>query len=464
MFTIALLLNVNLTILRSARNTLAVVDLDIGARAIPLFEFFGVLPASILMTLILAKLLQKISIQRVFFWTISFFLIFFIGFSLTHPYLTELRAVGAVDSTSLYLIYMLFYIGCELWKPALINILFMGLVNQNMTGDDARRLYAPLMLGGSIGAILAGPIISFCTSDLTYASFSNTIHSAGGQWSFALYLLMTAIGVIGLITLVLYKQLWKYFGVQSTGDMNRINRHEKFSFSGFNSYFQNRDLQLLSWIVIADYIAYSLGEVIFLEALKMSYPDPCDYCNYMGMISSWSGILTIVSALFVTPYILQNCRWVVAASVTPICLLVTEGAFFLFLRAEEMSNFLFGWSQAEWIHVVIILGTLQYCICRTAKYTLFDSSKELAYVLIPEKDRMGGKLIIDGVCARIGRGGASALNLGLIALCGGVLASSLLSGTIAIAMGWSWLATTRKLGTQLEPADYNGNEPVVNKA
>lgn len=46
MFNIFLLLNLNFTILRSLRNTLAVIDLGSGAHFIPVFELFGAMPAT----------------------------------------------------------------------------------------------------------------------------------------------------------------------------------------------------------------------------------------------------------------------------------------------------------------------------------------------------------------------------------------------------------------------------------
>lgn len=69
---------------------------------------------------------------------------------------------------------------------------------------------------------------------------------------------------------------------------------------------------------------------------------------------------------------------------------------------------------------------------------------------MPSIQKMKGKLVIDGICARLGRGGASSLSLFLISICGGVLASSFLTGIIAIGMALSWVFTTCKLGKMLD--------------
>src|SRR5690606_13149232 len=79
-----------------------------------------------------------------------------------------------------------------------------------------------------------------------------------------------------------------------------------------------------------------------------------------------------------------------------------------------------------------------------------DSSKELAFVMMPKEQKMKGKLIVDGICARLGRGGASALSIGFIHIAGGVIASSLLSGIVAIGVGFSWCLTAFKLGKLID--------------
>lgn len=94
----------------------------------------------------------------------------------------------------------------------------------------------------------------------------------------------------------------------------------------------------------------------------------------------------------------------------------------------------------------MLLGSLQYCACRAIKYTFFDASKELAFVVLPKVEQVNGKLIVDGICARLGRGSASALSLCFITFSGGILASSLLSGAAAIAFTTTWVIATQKLG------------------
>ncbi len=446
MFCITMLLNVNFTILRSVRSTLAVVDLGSSASTIPIFELFGALPGSIVMAWGLSLLMRRFSIQKVFFFTMAIFLGFFLLFALgLYPALVALRQKGEVSQTLLQLFSMSFYVMGELWKPALAIILFWGLVNQHMPIEEAKKLYAPLMFGASLGGILTGPLVSLCTSERLW----KLLYLSAERWTHSLMMMMFLVSLFGVIAAYFYYRVWLYFSSHSPEKMESSSKGISLKESA-SLCLRVPELRLLSWIVIADYIAYSLGEVIFLDVLKRKFPLACDYCNYMGKISAWSGTLTVLSALFLAPAVLSRCRWIIAALATPICLLATEGAFFIFLRAGALSSSWFGWSEGEWIGVIIFLGSLQYCLCRAAKYTLFDASKEIAFVLMPEVHKMKGKLIVDGICARIGRGAASTMSLSFIALCGGVFASALLTGFVALGMAMSWIFSTRKLARLLE--------------
>src|SRR5579872_4927618 len=81
MFLIVCLVNVNFSILRSARNALVVADTGGSAAFIPYFELFGTFPASILLTWILSRLMRAFSFRFIFSATMIFFLAFFVVFA-----------------------------------------------------------------------------------------------------------------------------------------------------------------------------------------------------------------------------------------------------------------------------------------------------------------------------------------------------------------------------------------------
>lgn len=429
MFGISTLLNVNYAILRSARTALAVADVGGGAGSIPWFELCGTMPGAIFMTLGLTWLLNRFSIRRVFFITLTTFVLFFLCFS------TGIYPLIPKSGESLWvakLASMSFFVMAELWKISLLTILFWGFVNQYVPLETAKRFYAPLILGGSIGTIAAGPLVSICTSDAV------SKHS----WEGALFAMTVTVAVMGALTAWLFWSLWhRLSGMEKNQPEPQPQEKPISVWESFRICFRSRYLMLLAWVTIADYIAYALGEVVFLDVLRQKFPDPRLYADFMGKLSIWNGCLTAFSAVVITPYLLRKARWVVASLVTPMCLLLTEGAFFLTLWAP---------SSLMQIEVQVLFGTIFYCLVRAAKYTLFDTSKEISFILLPPLEKMHGKLIVDGMCSRLGRGGGSMVSILLIQICGGVLASVPIVGAAAIAISASCVFATSRLGRLVE--------------
>lgn len=441
MFGIVCLLNISYTILRSARNALTVADLGGGAGSIPWFELCGSMPGAVLMTLALTFLLNRHSIRKVFFIVlvtfVSFFLVFALGIYPLLPLCKTYISHPGIASFIPVFSSMIFFVMAELWKIALLTVLFWGLVNQYVPLESAKKYYAPLMLGGSVGTILAGPLISFCTSDLI----------SHQSWTVSLSLLMWCLAILSCAIAWLFHLLWRLF-MSEFSTQNRAQLSEPTEkdppLSVWTSILiccRSRYLLLLAWITIADYIAYALGEVVFLDVLRQKFPDPRDYCDFMGTLSFWNGLLTAVSALVITPYLLRRCRWVVASLVTPVCLLITEGAFFFAIWHPALS---------QQIELLVILGTVFFCVVRAAKYTLFDTSKEISFVLLPPLEKMQGKLVVDGMCARLGRGGGSFLTLLLIQISGSVLATAPIAGGMALIIAFSCALATSRLGSLVD--------------
>ena len=410
MFSIVCLLNVNYAVLRSARNALTVADLGGGASAIPWFELCGTMPGALLMTFILSWLLNRYSIQKIFFMTLSVFVVFFLFFSfLIYPLMPILKssfwAPPWVGELIPKFFSMLFFTMAELWKIALLTVLFWGFVNQYIRMEDAKRYYAPLMLGASIGTVLAAPLISLCTSDFLSQQ----------SWGRSLSLMTLAIAIISCAIAWLFARLSRYFAepIEQITAPPPPSSEPLSVWESLRVCLQSPYLMLLGWMTIADYIAYALGEVIFFDILKQKFPDPREYCDFMGRLSLWNGILTAISAVFITPFVLQRCRWVVASLITPACLLITEMAFFCTLWSPALTGKL---------DLLVLFGSLFFCLVRAAKYTLFDTSKEISFLLLPPLEKIQGKLVIDGICARVGRGSASFVSLMLIKICKGVLA------------------------------------------
>jgi ATP/ADP translocase len=228
MFSISSLLNVAYAILRSLRAALVVADLGGGASVIPWFELSGTMPGALLMTLGITWLVNRFSMQKVFLLTLALFLTFFVIFSFgIYPILPRdgnLVWLSKLGSMS-------FFVMAELWKVALLTLLFWGFINQHIPLEKAKKFYAPLMLGSSIGTIAAGPIISLCTSDFVSLQ----------SWERSLNIMILVIVVIGCITGFLFLKLWNHLNQETSSSNNPIAQQKPPSvWESFKICFKSR--------------------------------------------------------------------------------------------------------------------------------------------------------------------------------------------------------------------------------
>jgi AAA family ATP:ADP antiporter len=311
--------------------------------------------------------------------------------------------------------------------------------------EKAKRFYPPLMLGSSLGTMLAGPIIVFCTSLFSW----NFLSLSPQRWQHSLYLLTMCLILCGLLILVVFSALFKKLHVTTPLSLHcEEKKKEPFSrrllslSSSVKYLLKSKYLCSLLIIVLAEYVAYALGELIFLETLKQMYPSPSEYCLFMGNLTFWIGVITGFSALILTPYLLQNYKWTYSALITPILMIAMTFAFFFVVCLGKVGYFS--------LTAAVILGSLHFVIGRSTKNTIFDATKELAFIPLDQEAQVKGKLIIDGIGSRLGRGTSSLLSIFLFLLMGGPGESALFAGIIAIVFALFAIPPFRYVGHEFE--------------
>ncbi len=444
MFTLVCLVHLNFWILRNVRNTLVVADRGGAAELVPYFELWATLPATVLMAWALARLLRSFSLEKVFYMTTTAFLAFFVFYGLVlYPYSQTLPVPnlsqwgpGIVADDW---IAAIFYSSCELWKVGLLSVLFWGFANRHLPLEQAKRFYAPLLLGASAGALIAGPITISCT---TYAS----------SWQQSMHLLLGIVVLVGLCTLGVFRRLSQLI------NKNIVSKRPTSSLAeSVRTVARTPYLGWLLAIVCLDYLAYTLAEVVFLSVLKEYWPDPIAYCNYLGQLTLWSGVLTGISAFWIAPQLLEHFRWRIAALALPVIFLCTTSLFFFVVcfRNEPWMQ-LFGISP---LALAVAVGSVKHCLCRAAKFTLFDATRELAYVPLSKEIQMQGKLVIDGMGSRVARAASSILNMGLVASTGSFIAAAPVAGGLALSFTFLWIGAVQAFDKLFEKKAIEPPEP-----
>ncbi len=408
----------NYTVLRDTKESLLVTAA--GAEALPFIKVWGTVPAAIFFMLLYTKLSNVLSREMLFYLTTTTFLIFF-GLFVTVLYPN--RQLLNLDSIADYLrsvtpeglwgfaecirnwSYSLFDIMAELWGSMMMWLLFWGFANDITKVSEAKRFYALFGIGANIALLVSGPVT---------IAFSNIRQSTPAHidaWQISLNYLVSFVILAGLAIMAVYWWIHRHLLTNPRFyDPKEIKHREerpKMSVRDSLLYLaRSKYILCIAALVICYGICMNLIEVTWKAQLKRQFPLPNDYNTFMGYFSTSVGITTLFMMLFVGGNALRK-SWGLAAMLTPIVLLVTGTAFFTFVIWQDgLAAYITAWGTTP-LWLAVIFGTVQNVMSKASKYSLFDPSKETAYIPLDPDARLKGKAVIDLVGSRVGKSGGA---------------------------------------------------------
>jgi AAA family ATP:ADP antiporter len=213
--------------------------------------------------------------------------------------------------------------------------------------------------------------------------------------------------------------------------------------------FKSRYLTYMALVVFSYNVVINLVEVLWKHEVRKLYPNPSDYSVYMNEISSIIGFVATISAMVVSANAIKKFGWTFTALLTPVILLVTSIFFFGFIFLDRgMFSFDYIFMGASPLAFVVFFGTLQNILSRGAKYTVFDATKEMAYVPLSPEVKLNGKASIDGVCSRMGKSGGAFVHQSLLLFFGTLSESAPFVGIVLFAVIGIWIMATKALGRE----------------
>jgi len=233
----------------------------------------------------------------------------------------------------------------------------------------------------------------------------------------------------------------RFYSAEDQREMKRAAPRMSLG-EGFAFLLRSRYLRYIALLVLCYGIAINLIEVTWKCYLGSQFPNPADYQDYMSTFSMATGATTLVLMLFVSSNVIRAYGWTVAALVTPVVLVLTGCGFFGFiLMRDSFAGLLLQWGTTP-LAVGVLFGTVQNVMSKASKYSLFDPTKEMAYIPLDQEAKVKGKAAIDVVGARIGKAGGSLIQQVLIGIYGSLQA---VTGQIAVMLLviiglWIWAA------------------------
>lgn len=451
----------NYTILRDMKDALVVTAPGSGAEIIPFLKVYGVIPMAILFMILYAKMSNILSKPKLFYTTISFFVGFFAIFALVlYPMRESLHPHQFADWLQAHLLpglsgfvaiirnwtYALFYIMAELWGSVALSLVLWGFANDITKVTEAKRFYPLLGIGANVALPVSGPLIIY------FANLRKVLPATVDAWGYTLNYLMAAVVVAGVILMITYS--WMQKNVLTDPRFYNPNEQKKKKkekpsmgvLESFKYLAKSKYLGCLALIVFSYGISINLIEVTWKAQLKLQFPDPAAYLGFMGLFSTITGPLTIFMMLFVGGNLMRKKGWTFTALVTPVMLLVTGGLFFTFILFKTQLTPLTILMGTTPVMFAVVLGMVQNMLSKSTKYSLFDPTKEMAYIPLDQESKVKGKAAIDVVGARLGKSGGAFFQQILLAIFGTVGAITPYIAIAVIGIVFAWIGAAKALG------------------
>jgi ATP:ADP antiporter, AAA family len=397
-------------IIRAEKDS--IVTTMIGAEIISFLKFWGVMPAAILMAIAYVKLISSFKPQQVFYIIMSSFLLFFALFAFVIFPNHELLHLSTDTTNALitnfphfkwfiFIIskwgFSLFYIIAELWPNAVFAILFWQFVNSVTTVEESKRFYTLFGLLGQTGLYISGQflehLVSLSTMTKTYFSSDLNLTTVSVQLVLSVVLMFGVVAIF--IFWFLNNKILVAHEIEFKAKKQKMSMKESFKM-----VVESRYIRLIAILLITYGIAINLAEGPWKAKAATLYTTPEDYAAFVGSYLSYTGLLTVLFVLLGSN-IVRFLGWYAAAIITPIMVLTTGIAFFGISSFDIFG--MLGIAVANPLALAITLGAIQNVLSKSTKYTVFDSTKEMAYVPLDHELKTKGKAAVDAVGIKLGK-------------------------------------------------------------
>jgi len=353
----------------------------------------------------------------------------------------------------------LYYIVSEMWSTIIMTVLFWGFANEVSSIKEAKRFYAVLGVGANVACMLAG----WSATALSRLSYHSFLPFGSDAWEQSVAFLSAIVIVNCVLCMALFRSWHKKDYIRKASSSSGILPEKSFRMGlreSFSYLAKSRYLICIAIIVVMYNLSLNLVEVVWKDQVKQLYPNPSDFNAYMGQVLTAIGAVATLIAMFASANILRKFPWTIGASITPIIMTATGILFFSFTLFKDSGlGILAAWLGTTPLLISVFFGAMQNCLARASKYTLFDATKEIAFIPLSRESKLKGKAAIDGVGSRVGKSGGSIIHQGLLMFFGTVSMSTPYVALILLVVIVAWIAAVRSLGKEFQEISSHHEKP-----
>ncbi len=451
------LLCVCYSILRNLKDTVILTGASSGAEVIPFIKVWGMLPGAIAGTWFYTKLRSRFSREHVFYLLVgglvAYFLLFaFVIFPNSETLnltrfgntLREILPAGFSGLIAMICNWSstMFYVIAELWSVLVLNVLFWGFANDITPLSQAKRSYGLLNIGSNMAPIIGGGLAIFLVKGLIDPATDAT----GSNWQQSLMILTSMVCICAVAAMGIFYWINRHIvpndpdAVDSHAESMKTSKKKRLSLRDCIRYIsKSKYLTCLALIVLGYNIAINFTDILWKEQLRKHFSDPNEMMTHMNQVTIGIGCIATMGGLFFSVMV-RRLGWTFVALLTPAVMVIMAIGFFSFFFFENvLTGFTLSFLGLTPLAITVYIGSAQNCLSKAGKYSVFDASKELAFLAVDSESRLRGKAAIDGLGSGVGKSGASLTYQAMILGMGSISLSAPFVAGILVIVFAAWL-------------------------
>lgn len=469
------------TVLRDTKDAILVNAPGAGAESLAFAKGIGVTLSAILFMILYTKAANLFNREGLFYVTALPFLVFFGLYPYCiypfvdsmHMNLDTIQAYQATYPNIKWIIplvgnwtYTLFYILSELWGSAILSLLFWQFANAITPVKEARRFYGMFGFLGNFGLLLSGPAIIYTSQSIHKLGLSRA--ESTGMMLQSLMAYVIAAGVLLLATFYWMNRKVltdkRFYDPEAMGETKK--KKAKLSMAeSFKYILQSPYLGLIAMLVLAYGVSINLFEGVWKGQIKIAYPNEVEYNQVMGGLSTVTGLIAIILML-VGSNLLRTFSWRTCALITPAVLITGILIFFgviyynngLLPQGMKIVDAISqGIIDKKLIVFAVGLGLFVNAFGKAVKYSLFDPTKEMAYIPLDQELKVKGKAAVDVIGGRGGKSAGSYVQMSLLTIFSGSALYQLVPiiAPVAIGVVFLWILSVFGLSKRFKTLTEN---------
>jgi AAA family ATP:ADP antiporter len=393
----------------------------IGAQSISFIKLWLEVPAGALFVFVYTKICNKVNLFWVFRLVVLFFIIYFVIFLFI--LMPNIQALQMQQETVDFLvascphakwfillasqwIIVSFYVMGETLPIILFPILFWQIANNTSSVEQSQRFYPSLSFFGQSNLIAVSFLIQYFKSDnivITLLTKYFFFENSSSGLIIKIKCLLAIVLLLFFICLFLHKLLDN--NIRNSDSANyyiplKLNIKDTLKLAFSSSY----TLRIVA-VVLCYSLTINLIEILALEKINIYYSsDTQDVMQYHAKVTGYIGGATLIFSLLGS-HIIAIIGWLFAASLTPIVIFVTGLMFFAGVIFEDSWAYKFKpfYQNKSFLALVLVLYAVYAVLSKSIKYSLFDATKEMAYVPLSVELKTKGKAALETFSIKIAK-------------------------------------------------------------